>query len=553
MLLAVPTRIQHGGENEAAPWANTLLIAVHSVVFWLGLSWSLAVGSGTSISSVLTYGFAHAGIPHFVGNMWLLWVFGNAVNRRLGNGYYLLAYLGTVVALGALVRLLCDGYAIGSSGAILAVIAIAVMLLPGARVDVSYVALFPITLLAGLIQKPTQAVYWFLRWGHASLYTFWFVSIVPLIEVWGLWRWKTQTGDWNWTNLVHLLGFVCGIAVVLMLPSRVSMGRENAGGANSRPPLSIGATIALVAVLLAALFFAAGSTHVIKLGKKASAEEIAKAYESQVKYIRVGIKVEADGASYEEKNAAIGTGILVANDKKHGLIVTNRHVVDLFYPYSPEDMAPGAEVTTTIRVQNARERADDDSEELSFEAELAAYHSTQDLALLIVGRKYRRPTTMRVASRRSLVRGEHATAIGNSLGKPYIVSNGNISGFDDGLVLTTCAVSPGNSGGPLFLHRYGLLAGINSASYIIGQNLNLAIPAENILESLETPAALEIEARAEARIERGVAKTNAGKARRGTASNEGTSKESRSGWNWTDEKGGKRLVMKLARMVQLSD
>jgi hypothetical protein len=27
---------------------------------------------------------------------------------------------------------------------------------------------------------------------------------------------------WNWTNLGHLFGFVCGFAFVLLLPDRVS-------------------------------------------------------------------------------------------------------------------------------------------------------------------------------------------------------------------------------------------------------------------------------------------------------------------------------------------
>ena len=45
----------------------------------------------------MLYGFSHASFWHLLFNMWALWVFGNPVNRRLGNGYYLLAYLGTIV------------------------------------------------------------------------------------------------------------------------------------------------------------------------------------------------------------------------------------------------------------------------------------------------------------------------------------------------------------------------------------------------------------------------------------------------------------------------
>jgi membrane associated rhomboid family serine protease len=236
MFFPLPVRIRHRGETKSPPIANSVLIAINTLVFVLGWSASLAVGPGTGIMSVLTYGFAHADLPHLLGNMWLLWVFGTAVNQRIGNRCYLGAYLGTVLVLGVLVlgvlvlgvlvRLFFSGYAMGSSGAIFGVIAMAVMLLSGALVDVAYVAIFPLTLLIGLIKKPKEMAFWFLRWGKMQIYTICFLLIVPLIELWGLWRWKAHTGDWNWTNLAHLLGFLLGIGFVLLLPSRISMDKE---------------------------------------------------------------------------------------------------------------------------------------------------------------------------------------------------------------------------------------------------------------------------------------------------------------------------------------
>ena len=46
--------------------------------------------------------------------------------------------------------------------------------------------------------------------------------LIPFLELWGLF-WS----GWNWTNLGHLVGLVCGIAAVLLLPTRVTMKRRS--------------------------------------------------------------------------------------------------------------------------------------------------------------------------------------------------------------------------------------------------------------------------------------------------------------------------------------
>ena len=76
------------------------------------------MGSGTRrLPSVLIYGFCHFGFWHLLINMWVLWVFGNPVNRRLGNLLYLLVYLGSVVVLGLFAWLILPVQLVGSSGA----------------------------------------------------------------------------------------------------------------------------------------------------------------------------------------------------------------------------------------------------------------------------------------------------------------------------------------------------------------------------------------------------------------------------------------------------
>ena len=153
--------------------------------------------------------------------MLVLLVFGNALNRRLGNGYYLLLYFGTIVALGLFARIFCSGYLLGASGAIYAVIAACVLLMPANIVELCYFALFPVTLLIGLFNRPQHWVFWLIRWDWFEFRAFWGILLIPMLEIWGLFWW-----GWNWTNLGHLFGAVCGVAIVLMLPEELTMKRR---------------------------------------------------------------------------------------------------------------------------------------------------------------------------------------------------------------------------------------------------------------------------------------------------------------------------------------
>lgn len=221
MFIPIPLKVRDGRDFETIPVVNGLLVAVNVLIFWLG--WHPVVGPGTGIFSILTYAFGHAHVWHLIGNMWALLVFGTPVNRRLGNGWYLISYLGAAVTLGLFARLFCYGYLIGASGAIFAMIAVCLMLLPSAMVEVAYFALFPITLILGVIFRPKHWVFWFIRWDVLELRVYWGLLLVPLLELWGLY-WN----GWNWTNLGHLCGLLCGVAIVLMLPVHITLKRRRA-------------------------------------------------------------------------------------------------------------------------------------------------------------------------------------------------------------------------------------------------------------------------------------------------------------------------------------
>lgn len=226
MLAFVPLELEQPVDQPTIPTANAVLIAANVVVF--GLTWSgpWVLGPGTGMLSVLSYGFCHLGFWHLVTNMWALLVFGNPVNRRLGNGYYLAAYLGTLVALGLIGKLFLRGsYMAGASGAVFAVIAIALMLMPAAKLRLFYVALVPLTILIGIFSKPEHWLDWFIRWGRFSIRAVWCLILIPLLQLWFFIR---HDGDLSY--LAHLLGMLAGLAVVLLLPPRISMGARATGG-----------------------------------------------------------------------------------------------------------------------------------------------------------------------------------------------------------------------------------------------------------------------------------------------------------------------------------
>ena len=84
-----------------------------------------------------------------------------------------------------------------------------------------------------------------------------------------------------------------------------------------------------------------------------------------------------------------------------------------------------------------------------------------------------------------LVRGQKVVAIGSPLGLFNTVSDGIISGFRTvgarTMIQFTAPTSHGSSGGAL-LDLYGNLIGIITAGFDDGQNLNLAVDYQAILE-----------------------------------------------------------------------
>ena len=154
-----------------------------------------------------------------------------------------------------------------------------------------------------------------------------------------------------------------------------------------------------------------------------------------------------------------GSGVII---HETGYILTNMHVVTGGHHYG-------------ILLE--------DEEEIFYTNELIKYNQDLDLAILRI-HKQRAPILVWQGPV-PLVRGEKVVAIGSPLGLFNTVSDGIISGFrtvgQRSMIQFTAPISSGSSGGAL-LNLHGKLIGIITAGFDDGQNLNLAVDHNSILQ-----------------------------------------------------------------------
>lgn len=145
--------------------------------------------------SSVTAIFVHGGWLHLLGNMLFLWVFGNNVEDRFGRLRFLLFYLGVgIVSTYAFALTGPDSPQplVGASGAISGVLGAYLLLFPRAKVVslVSFFFFLPVRLPAWLV----LGLYFVLQAFYAAG--------------------AGLTGGGTVAYLVHVVGFVLGVAVV---------------------------------------------------------------------------------------------------------------------------------------------------------------------------------------------------------------------------------------------------------------------------------------------------------------------------------------------------
>ncbi len=154
---------------------------------------------------MLTSMFLHGGWLHIIGNMWVLWIFGDNIEDYLGHLPYLIFYLISGIAASITHILLNAGSnvpSVGASGAIAGVMGAYFLLYPRARV----LTLVPLIIFFTFWWLPAWIVlgYWFLVQFLVGTTSIGYSS-------------QTSGGVAVWA---HVGGFVAGIVLIKLFPER---------------------------------------------------------------------------------------------------------------------------------------------------------------------------------------------------------------------------------------------------------------------------------------------------------------------------------------------
>jgi len=175
-------------------------------IFEWGLIPARLLGNpSTAWRTIFTSMFLHGGWFHIINNMWVLFIFGDNVEARMGGIRYLIFYLLSGVAAVLLQTYILPSSAvpmIGASGAVAGVLGAYLILFPHSRIA----SLVPILFIFTIIEIP--AVIFLLFWFASQLYS-------GLFAIQG----SSGSGIAWWA---HIGGFIFGVAMVFFFRTRTT-------------------------------------------------------------------------------------------------------------------------------------------------------------------------------------------------------------------------------------------------------------------------------------------------------------------------------------------
>ncbi|MCS7167020.1 MAG: rhomboid family intramembrane serine protease [Gemmatales bacterium] len=137
------------------PWANWALMGVTTILSLAGLGsyWELGEDAWLwkwclrrdefAFYQLFTHQFVHANLLHLIVNMFFLFLFGNAINAKLGHGRFLVVYLSLGALSGLAWLASTQGeLLLGASGAICGIAGMFLILYPLNEVAVFYLWFF---------------------------------------------------------------------------------------------------------------------------------------------------------------------------------------------------------------------------------------------------------------------------------------------------------------------------------------------------------------------------------------------------------------------------
>jgi len=161
------------------------------------------IGAVAAFLPFVTSMFLHANWLHLGGNMLALWIFGDNIEDRLGHFRYLLFYIVSGLAAGALHVVLNQGSTIptvGASGAIAGVMGAFFLLFPTARV----LTILPVGIFFVWLPAWVVLGYWFVAQFLGGATT----SLRHSQNVEGVAFWA------------HVGGFMAGATMIKLMPAR---------------------------------------------------------------------------------------------------------------------------------------------------------------------------------------------------------------------------------------------------------------------------------------------------------------------------------------------
>jgi membrane associated rhomboid family serine protease len=161
--------------------------------------------------TMFTCMFLHGGWTHFIGNMWMLYLFGDNVEDRMGSGRFLTFYLLCGLAASAahyITDTTSDVPTIGASGAIAGVLGAYFLLFPMARV----LTLVPVLIFPFFFEMP--AMFFIGVWFISQLFS----GTLSLMST----QFYSPVAWW-----AHIGGFLAGMALMpLFVQSRTRYRRD---------------------------------------------------------------------------------------------------------------------------------------------------------------------------------------------------------------------------------------------------------------------------------------------------------------------------------------
>jgi membrane associated rhomboid family serine protease len=206
-MFPIPIRTDY--RMTLTPWVNYALIAANIVLYFLGYNAATPAASqkinaymlqpyAPELVQFFSCVFLHGSLTHLLGNMVFLWVFGNALNDRLGHAAYLAFYLaGGVLACVGFLVLHGGAPLLGASGAISAVTGAFLVLFPRVRV------MMLLWLLYLLMPFEISSLYFL-------LFQFVFNMLMSLTELGG-------GGGGGVAYAAHSTGYLFGIGLAALL------------------------------------------------------------------------------------------------------------------------------------------------------------------------------------------------------------------------------------------------------------------------------------------------------------------------------------------------